>query len=100
MLASRAGGQTLTWTNVTPMNTARSYAAAVVLNDGKVLVTGGRDASNNVLSTAERYDPVAGTWTTISMVAGRWPDAGCTGRRSWRMAACSSSPVRARRGQL
>jgi uncharacterized delta-60 repeat protein len=62
----------LTWTLVTPMNTTRSYAAAVVLNDGKVLVTGGQDASNNVLSTAERYDPVAGTWTTISMVAGRW----------------------------
>jgi len=62
----------LTWSNATSMNTARSYAAAVVLNDGKVLVTGGLDASNNVLSTAERYDPVAGTWTTISMVAGRW----------------------------
>jgi fibronectin-binding autotransporter adhesin len=56
----------LTWTNVTPMNTARVNAAAVVLNDGKVLVTGGPNG------TAERYDPVAGTWTTINMVSARW----------------------------
>jgi Bacterial Ig domain/Cadherin-like beta sandwich domain/HYR domain/Galactose oxidase, central domain/Kelch motif/Regulator of chromosome condensation (RCC1) repeat len=66
------GAQTLTWSTGTAMNAARSNAAAVVLNDGKVLVTGGRDASNNTLATADLYNPATGTWSTINMVAGRW----------------------------
>jgi alpha-tubulin suppressor-like RCC1 family protein len=72
-LAMPLAAQTLTWSNATSMNTARVTAAAVVLNDGKVLVTGGRDASNTALNTAEIYDPVAGTWTnTGNMTTARW----------------------------
>lgn len=63
-----------TWTSGTPMNTPRAEAAAVVLDDGKVLVTGGRNASGTVLNTAELYDPALSTWTTIpaNMVAARF----------------------------
>jgi hypothetical protein len=72
-LAVPLAAQTLTWTNVTSMNTARAVAAAVVLNDGKVLVTGGLDASNTALTTAEIYDPATNTWSnTGNMTTARW----------------------------
>lgn len=38
-----------------PMTTARSSHTATLLNDGTVLVTGGLDAQNNFLATAELY---------------------------------------------
>jgi hypothetical protein len=43
---------------------------AASVDDGRVLITGGRDASDRELSTAETYDPSTGTR------AGR--GAGCT----------------------
>jgi len=44
------------------MSTPRAYHTATLLNDGTVLVTGGLDASSNVLSSAEIYDPASGTF--------------------------------------
>ena len=42
---------------------ARRLHTATLLLNGKVLVVGG-DAAN-ALATAELYDPVSGTWTTV-----------------------------------
>ena len=35
---------------------------ATLLLDGKVLVAGGRDNSNNAFSSAELFDPASGNW--------------------------------------
>ncbi len=53
------------WTPTASMASARASHTATVLNNGKVIVTGGLDAANHVLASAELYDPAAGTWTTI-----------------------------------
>src|SRR5262245_18918058 len=44
---------------------ARSHFAAVLLQNGNVLVAGGQPQSNNCASTAsaEIYDPTTGTWS-------------------------------------
>ena len=54
-----------------PMTTAREGQAAVLLNNGQVLITGGNDPGTGALNTAELYDPgsdvflaVTGTMTT------------------------------------
>lgn len=46
-----------------PMNHQRWHHGASLLPDGRVLVTGGLDATNNTLSSVEIYDPAADTWT-------------------------------------
>jgi hypothetical protein len=58
-----------TWTLTGSMSTARNEATGTPLsgpncgtNCGKVLVVGGVDASNTVVSTAELYTPATGTW--------------------------------------
>lgn len=53
------------------MSVSRSLRSAAVLADGRVLVAGGRDAHGALLTTAEVYDPGAGTWSpTGSLVQG------------------------------
>lgn len=50
-----------------PMITPRQWHTATLLDNGKVLVTGGLNTiggTTNVLSSAETYDPLAGTFTT------------------------------------
>jgi WD40 repeat protein len=44
------------------MGTAREYHTATLLNNGKVLVTGGYDGTN-VLGSAEIFDPLTGIFT-------------------------------------
>jgi len=58
------------------MNTARSAAAAVRLEDGRVMVIGGADENFNFLASAEIYDPRTGTWSTntASMSGPRFED--------------------------
>jgi WD40 repeat protein len=63
-----------TFTRTGSMLQARSHFAAVVLQNGKVLVTGGVNlsASDHLLFTAELFDPNTGTWSrTGTMAVGR-----------------------------
>jgi hypothetical protein len=55
-----------------PMATARSVHTSTLLNDGRLLVAGGTDESNNAISKAELFDPVAGTFSpTGDLIAAR-----------------------------
>jgi len=49
-----------TWSTVAPMATAGHGASAVLLTDGRVLVTGG----DPITKSGEVYDPKLNTWTT------------------------------------
>jgi hypothetical protein len=64
------------WTATGSMIQARVDFTAMLLLDGRVLVTGGDlgyDAVPRALATAELYDPATGTWTaTGSMLQGRY----------------------------
>lgn len=54
------------------MNDGRFNQTATLLNNGKVLITGGTDSSAAATASAELYDPVAGTFTSVgSMTAAR-----------------------------
>ncbi len=48
-----------------PMGSPRAYHTQTRLQDDRVLVTGGFDASGNPLSSMEVFDPVANTWTNL-----------------------------------
>src|SRR5262249_24071898 len=50
------------WTATGSMGTARAQHTATLLPNGEVLVAGGFDGTSFV-SSAELYDPAAGTWT-------------------------------------
>ena len=52
-----------TFTAISSMATARSFHTATMLQDGKVLIAGGADASDATVSSAEIYDPVKQTFT-------------------------------------
>lgn len=52
-----------TWTAAGSLNIGRSGHTATLLANGKVLVTGGVDHSNKVMSSAEVYDPATDTWS-------------------------------------
>ena len=58
------------WTATAPTIYGRLGAAATVLNDGRVLVTGGQAS----LNTAEIYNPVTDQWslTTAPLLVGRY----------------------------
>lgn len=60
------------WTAAESMKKVRFDQAAILLNDGRVLVAGGVDASGAALNSAEIYDPTTGHWTlTGTMPAAR-----------------------------
>ena len=52
------------------MGTPRMGYTATELNNGKVLVAGGLDNHDNVLDTAELYDPAARKFTTVGNTMG------------------------------
>ena len=60
-----------TWTRTRSLGTARANHTATLLPNGKVLVAGGNNANGiyQCLSSAELYDPAAGTWTATSSLA-------------------------------
>jgi N-acetylneuraminic acid mutarotase len=49
-----------------PMTTAREGHAAVLLNNGQVLITGGYDPGTGPLNTAEVYDPVSDVFLAVT----------------------------------
>jgi hypothetical protein len=54
------------------LSAGRAFQTATLLQDGKVLIVGGTDATNKSLATAELYDPQTGAFTaTGSMTDGR-----------------------------
>src|SRR6202022_1366648 len=62
--------QANSWALAASMHTPRSYHTATLLADGRLLVVGGIEASNDVtgkvLASAELYDPATNTWTTAA----------------------------------
>jgi hypothetical protein len=52
------------WSNTGSMSVNRTQHTATLLNNGKVLVTGGWGSYCGSCNTAELYDPTTGTWTT------------------------------------
>jgi N-acetylneuraminic acid mutarotase len=57
------------WTNSASMANGRDLHTATLLQDGKVLVTGGSNADGNSLASAELYDPIADTWNGAASMA-------------------------------
>src|SRR5438445_606207 len=49
-----------------PMNNPRSNHISATLQDGRVLVAGGTVSGGGATNSAEIYDPVSGTWTSIA----------------------------------
>ncbi|WP_437615149.1 kelch repeat-containing protein [Sorangium sp. So ce834] len=54
-----------TWRVVGPMHTARDQHTATLLDDGKVLVAGGRD-EGRILDSAELFDPASERWVLVA----------------------------------
>src|SRR5437667_12175074 len=52
-----------TWSVTGSMHIPRFGHTSTRLKDGRVLVAGGLDSSNTVLSSAELYNPTTGTWS-------------------------------------
>ena len=57
-----------TWSYAASMANERANHTATLLNNGKVLVTGGSGPST-ILSSAEIYDPVANTWSPAASMS-------------------------------
>jgi len=57
--------KTSKWIKTGEMSTPRVYHMAVLLPNGKVLVTGGIDGKGHDLTSAELYDPTTGQWTAM-----------------------------------
>jgi hypothetical protein len=51
------------WTSTNNLGTGRYSHSATLLTNGKILVAGGKNASNAVLSSAEYWDPSTGAWS-------------------------------------
>src|SRR2546426_827184 len=49
-----------------PMNNPRSNHISATLQDGRVLVAGGTVSGGGATNSAEIFDPVSGTWTSIA----------------------------------
>ena len=67
---------TNSWSYTGSLNTPRVWAAGTVLEDGTVLVAGGREANFDqqgpnvfALASAERYDPSTGTWSAAGSMS-------------------------------
>ncbi|QAT87223.1 branched-chain amino acid ABC transporter2C amino acid-binding protein [Corallococcus coralloides] len=54
------------WAAANSMSNARTDHTAVLLGNGKVLVSGGRNNIIGHMAYSELYDPTAGTWSSVS----------------------------------
>ncbi len=61
MLVSNAAAQT--WQYTGSLNTERRLSTINILQNGKVLVTGGDNMAGNALPSCEIYDPATASWT-------------------------------------
>ena len=59
------------WGVASPMASARYAHTATLLGNGKVLVVGGQRDGSTYNGTAELYDPVINTWSSINLVLPR-----------------------------
>jgi len=64
LLTGMALGQM--WRTVTPLNTPRAGASAVVYN-GYIYLFGGKSSNNTILNSVERFDPHTGSWDTTAV---------------------------------
>jgi len=53
------------WYPAADLNKPRVFHRAVMLQDGRVLVAGGEDASGEAIASSELYDPVTGEWARV-----------------------------------
>ncbi len=60
---------TNTWSPTGSMALARRGETATLLGNGKVLVVGGSNATENRIRSAELYDPATGTWSSAGKTA-------------------------------
>jgi hypothetical protein len=67
--AERSSNGVSGWTATGAMATQRSAHTATLLQDGRVLVAGGDDASGQEVASAELYDPGTGTWSPAASMA-------------------------------
>lgn len=56
------------WQSVESLNTPRVGASAAVWNH-QIYVFGGKTSGNEVLNSVEKYDPITGSWDTLSVPA-------------------------------
>jgi large repetitive protein len=69
------GGGTAGTFNAGPtLNVARAQHTATVMNDGRVLVTGGSDGQG-IIAESEVFDPTTNTWEAVSAIAPTQNDA-------------------------
>src|SRR5213080_867739 len=66
-LASPASAQAPgTWAPIADLNQPRAEHTATLLTNGTVLISGGRDAADQPLASAEIYDPATGGYTLLA----------------------------------
>lgn len=56
------------WKSTAYLVDKRRWHTSTLLLDGRVLVTGGREKSSEVLHTVEMFDPVDNSWTSTSVM--------------------------------
>jgi hypothetical protein len=69
-LVFAGAAQAAQWSSAGSMATARDFHDATLLDDGRVLVSGGRDGSGE-LRSAELFDPATGSWSSAGAMAGQ-----------------------------
>jgi N-acetylneuraminic acid mutarotase len=57
------------WSPAGSMLTVRWAHTATLLQNGKVLVSGGKDLNGEALATAELYDPISNTWSAAGSMS-------------------------------
>ena len=65
----RYDGRTMQVSSGPTMTSSRALAFSATLNDGRVFLCGGVDATGAVLSSAEIYDPTTNAWTATGSMA-------------------------------
>ncbi len=77
-LGTNVMGHAQSWSVTGSMGAQRAFFTATVLNDGGVLVAGGRNRQLYGLGTAELYNPATGTFSTTGNLNDRRADHAAT----------------------